>query len=625
MDFYTLVNYKWLNKTKIPDDKPIWSQFNILTYQNLLKIKELIKNTDNQNIKILYEQGINIRNQGINIRNQGINIRNQDIRNQNKDISFYLNKIDKIQSIEELLNNMFKFQYAFSLNTPLNLDISSDLNNSKINILHISTGGLGLPSRDYYFKENKKEIVTLYKKFMIKYSQLFNLNLNTEKIFMLEELIAEKTYSKTEERDPYLINNPRNYDEILHDYPKLKDLLKYFKLNPDSKINIINPKFVKKICELLEPTLLIIWKDYMKWLLILNVHSYLENNIELCYLDFYDNVLKGKKKIEPAWELSLNNVCNHLNQEIGLMYANQYFKNEVKEYISIMIEYIRNIVLKRLSISDILSESSRNTAIIKLKNMKVKIGKPSDKGLLDYSKLKLSYDNSYLTNNILCIKYNNNINFNKLYKERNVEEWFKGAWEVNAYYSPSLNEIVFPAGILQKPFFDINNSVYENFGGIGMIIGHEIIHGFDDQGRLFDENGNLRMWWTPQDNMKYEEKIKVLAEQYSNYKIEGEYINTQLTQGENIADLGGLTFSLEALTQYLKDHNIKEDNEKYKDFFKSYARIWASKIRPEFLKQKLLIDPHSPPIFRVNGILRNIDKFYQVFNIKEKEKICEIW
>jgi putative endopeptidase len=264
-----------------------------------------------------------------------------------------------------------------------------------------------------------------------------------------------------------------------------------------------------------------------------------------------------------------------------------------------------------------MSEKTKEYALKKLKTMNIKIGYP--KIIKNYDNLKLSFNNSYLTNNILCIRYNNKINFKKLYKPIDKNEWFMNAFEVNAYYSPLYNEIVFPAGILQNPFFDVNNSIYENFGGIGTIIGHEIIHGFDDKGRLFDYKGNLKPWWTDEDNEKYKTKVKILQDQFSNYKINGQSVNGELTLGENIADLGGVTFALLALKDYLKDNNMTENKDDYKLFFKKYAENWATKIRDELMKIKLLNDPHSPSIFRVNGILRNIDKFYETYDIKEND------
>tara|TARA_A100001015_G_C14885053_1_gene670039 strand:- start:361 stop:1158 length:798 start_codon:yes stop_codon:yes gene_type:complete len=265
--------------------------------------------------------------------------------------------------------------------------------------------------------------------------------------------------------------------------------------------------------------------------------------------------------------------------------------------------------------------------------MKVKIGYPEK--WKDYNLLNINSTSSYFVNNLRCNNFEFMYNMRELYQPKDLSKWFMAPHMVNAYYSPSFNEIVFPAGILQSPFYDQDRDISENFGAIGCVIGHEMTHGFDDQGKKYDSCGNLNIWWTDNDSKKYEAKSKNLISQFENYEIEGERVKGKLTLGENIADLGGVSISLKALERYFKKNNLKDVNmldNKKKLFFESYARMWRCKTRKEEILKRIISDPHSPPIFRVNGILGNIDDFYKIYKIKKKhglwiddDKRTSIW
>tara|TARA_Y100000589_G_scaffold325326_1_gene363055 strand:- start:401 stop:1246 length:846 start_codon:yes stop_codon:yes gene_type:complete len=266
---------------------------------------------------------------------------------------------------------------------------------------------------------------------------------------------------------------------------------------------------------------------------------------------------------------------------------------------------------------------TKKKAVEKLEKMKVKIGYP-DKPK-DYSKLVLSLKDNYFDNNLKCLKFNEDLGWDKLYREKDLGEWFMHPHMVNAYFSPTYNEIVFPAGILQNPFFDENFDAALNFGGIGSVIGHEITHGFDDQGRKFDFKGNLNDWWTEDDAKQYVKKTSKLRDQYSKYVIEGKNLNGELTLGENIADLGGVSISYHSMSKYLKDNmnesKVLEGFTPQQRFFLNYAKIWRCNTRTKEILNRLVTDPHSPPEFRVNGVVTNLVEFYKAFGVKETDKL----
>ena len=601
-DFYNFVNKDWIQNNPIPNDKSKWNQFDKLSENNFLKIKKNIENLNiDNNLYILYNQFLI-----------------KDAELSKTLINSYLNEIDNFTNILDLWKYIINLSFYLNLDLPLNFNIQSNLNISENNSFYIYTGGLGLPNRDYYFKQNYKLDKDDYKNFIKEYSKLFNLTLDPEIIVLFEEKLAEKTYTNSQEKDPYLINNSRTIEEINNDYSNLlfiNYIFEYYNKIPNIII-VTNPNFLKNINDICTNIYLNSWKLYFKWKLILSIYSYIDFKIEETYLSFYNFKLKGEKLFEPLWMRSLQTVNSLLGQEIGILYKNKYFDDKNINIVKNIFDDIKKSIKISLIENDWLCKPTKTKAILKLDKMSIKIGYPSDLGLKNYKNLKLDKNKNYLINIMNTIKYNNDLLFEMINTKRNSYLWFMNSHDINAYYSPSFNEIVIPAGILQKPFFynDKNKHGY-NFGGIGMIIGHEIIHGFDDKGKLFDENGNLNNWWNKYDIIKYNTKVQALKNQFSSYSFMNEIINTDLTIGENIADLGGLKFSLNALEKNIIMYDDITKTTIFKNFFYNYANIWASNIRKEKLKQNILIDSHSPALLRVNGILKNIDKFYEIYNI----------
>lgn len=617
-DFYLSVNDEWLNQTEIPNDEKRWSNFNILAESNKEKVKELVndsissENNDFRKLGILYHQGINMENRN---------------KNSEVDLSYFINRVKNAKSNNELIEIMYSEFIVNQFESPLSVYAYSDFNNSNFNILHVSADGLGLPDRDYYFLEDKENIRNEYKKFISKYSSLFGIELNVEGVFNFEKQLAKYHYTKTQARDPNLRNNPTNLESFNKEYPNLQlnKLFEYFNLekNNDSKINVSNPSYLKYLNNIISTFSLDVLKSYFLWMFMLSIGNIVDEYKEKLMFDFYENFLSGTPNMKVLWKRCLGKVSEQLGKLVGRVYVHKYFTEEKKKNVENMVHFIKNELRNRLQNNDWMEQSTKEKAVLKLDKMNVKIGYP-DKWR-NYDLLEINPNSSYFVNNLRCNHFEFRYNMGELYKPKDLSKWFMPPHMVNAYYSPSFNEIVFPAGILQSPFFDSNRDISENFGAIGSIIGHEMTHGFDDQGKKFDGDGNLNEWWTNNDTKKYEEKSKHLEEQFSNYEIEGKRLNGKLTLGENIADLGGVSISLKALELYFKQNELTDPviiNHKKKLFFESYTKMWRCKCRKEETLKRIISDPHSPPIFRVNGILGNIDDFCHLYKIR---KIHSLW
>lgn len=614
-DFYLWVNEDWKINNKIPDDYHRWGSFNILAEENKIKIKSILEgsyseNSPYQKFKILYNQGLDIKS-----------------RENLDEVYKYLIKIKYCRDLDELMKLMINYQVFFHTNNPVIYNIYSDLNNSEMNILHLYTGGLGLPDRDYYFIDSKLKERTAYKIFLKEYSSLFNLSLDINSIYEIEETLARVTYSNVQKRDPELQNNPTDLLTILNTYPQFKFLeYLFFKIKKQpGKINLTNPNFFMKLNNMYtnkDKYTLQMWKDYFSMHFLLSIDGYVSEKIEQVYFNFYSKVLSGVIKMKPLWKRTLSNIDRKLGFLVGKCFIEKHFNEQSKTSVLKMIKYIRKELNNRIELLDWMDASTKLKAKEKLNSMLVKVGYP-DKWRV--YKADIKKENSYLKNNILCNIDTAHYEFSKLYNTIDKTEWGMNPHKVNAYYSPSNNEIVFPAGILQPPFFSEKYDVGLNYGGIGTIIGHEITHGFDDEGCKYDAKGNLNNWWSKDDYNKYKEKTELIKEQFNKFRIENEFINGELTLGENLADLGGLTIALESLKKYLlensSENKLIEGLTPIQRVFINYSRIWRANTRPEQIKKDILTDPHSPPEFRVNGILRNIDDFYTEFGIKEDSKL----
>lgn len=601
-DFFLHVNNHWINNNEIPDDKTVWTAFDELHEENYKKIKELLYTQTNEpdfnKVLILHKQALNHPNY------VPVDV---------------INKIKNSKTMEELRRIITDVFSLYNIIHAHNFNVSSNMNDSKTNILHIYSSGLGLPDRDYYFTENRSTIVIQYKEFMTRYMNLFKeyTEFDTENVFNVEKYLAEYTYTNVQKRDATIQNNIYDMQALSIVCNELYQDISYFfqqiniQINKSNIVNITNPKFTVAYYTLLNNIDLETMKQYFIYLYLRKMGTYISSDAEDILFNFYGKILSGAKTIKPLWKRAINVVENNMSMILGKMYVERYFNEIKKKRMLTLVSYIMDEFRDRLITNEWMTDSTKTKALEKLNKMNIKVGYP-DKWI-DYSDLDISETNNYFENILECFRIDFLLEVKDIYKDVDKTKWFMSPYEINAYYSPEFNEIVFPAGILQEPFF--GDDMAKNFGGIGCIVGHEITHGFDDMGRMFDADGNLKDWWHEDDSIKYKEKTDVLRDMYDNLTIEGEKVNGNLTLGENIADLGGVEISFTAMRNYFK-------SKKYDSlFFYNYANIWRCKIRREEVIKRLMSDPHSPACFRVNIILSNIDAFYDTFNINSDNNL----
>lgn len=602
-DFYGYINHEWLQSNPIPSEYTKWGNFHVLHERNQERLKEMLEQNpvseEQKKLNILWKKGLN-----------------KDELNSNAHLGIF--KFDT-RDLNQMIITWMTYNLAFLFDA----EAYTDLKDSNRNILYLDVMGLGLPDRDYYLNEKMKDKQDLYKGFLEKFLRHFNINCDYNEIYSFEETVAKIKLAKADRRDPNKLYNLHTYDELISKYPGIPWSLLFstFKFPTNDKIVVTEPQYFEFLSKFIldcyqnEKQMEFI-KNYYAYKLAKVASPYLDDVTYGIYFDFYGRQLMGQKEPKQRWKRVLTVVDGILGEVLSKAYVQKYFSEDHKVSCKNMIQEICKTYEERIKQLDWMSDETKEKALSKLSKFNVKIGYP-DKWT-DFSKLEIKEELSYFENILESMKWELNHNLEKLYKPVDKLKWHMNAHDINAYYSPSMNEIVFPAGILQEPFYSINQSISENLGGIGAVIGHEMTHGFDDKGRLYDLNGNLNDWWTKEDASKFEERSKKLHDLFASYEYFGINVNGKLTLGENIADLGGLTFSLKTLERLVPEKDIKEETRK---LFVQWARIWRCNITDDTLKNQLLTDPHSPTQLRVNAILPNFDEFYEIFDIKEGDKM----
>ncbi len=624
-DFFGYVNGNWVANTEIPGDQGRWGSFNELREFNNDVVMDVLKRAAESG---KYKEGTD-QKKASDFFSVGMDSLLAESTG-TKPIQKYLQQIKDIQNTEDLQKFM-SLQQMYGGGAFFNFAVFQDLKQSSIMTTYLAQGGLGLPDRDYYTKEDSKSIETRekYEAFVAKMFGLVaendeeNAAKNAATVMAIETQLAEASMTNVEQRNIPALYNKMSITEVAELAPSFNwnTYLKDMGANGVDTLIVMQPKFIAEFENIVTNTPMEDWKVYLQWTIVNGTANFLNNEVVKTNFDFYGTELRGTKEMRPRWKRVLGTTNGFMGESIGKLYVDDAFPPEAKESAIEMVEYIKKAYAARIKNLDWMTDSTKEQALAKLATFTVKIGYP-DKWK-DYSKLEVKNggeDASYIDNVFNASKFQFERNLNKLGKPVDKTEWGMNPQTVNAYYNPLQNEIVFPAGILQAPFYNYKADAAVNFGGIGAVIGHEISHGFDDQGSRFDPEGNMKNWWSEEDSKNFKERNEKLIAQFDAYEpLDSVYVNGKFTLGENIGDLGGINAAYDGLQLYMADQGRPKDIDGLtaeQRFFISWATIWRIKYRDETLRTQVNTDPHSPGMYRANGPLQNLPAFYEAFNVK---------
>ncbi len=631
-NFAMYVNGTWMKTAKIPADKSSYGAFDMLYDQSQKDVKAIIEEaakgnnaegTDEQKIGDYYASFMDRKGRDA----KGI-----------APIQPELKAIDAIASYDDLAAYFGKANRA-GVSIPFSVSVMSDFKDPTKHTLITWQGGLGLPEREYYLSNDAKmtEIRQKYVAHIEKMFQLTNMPNpaeNAAKIMALETALASQQMKKEDTRDIVKLYNVYAVKDLKTLMPDFNwtAMLKNAGVDREKKLVVTQVDYTKNLNNLIKNTPIDTWKTYLKWGVINGSAGLLTTALDKQNFEFYGKNLYGTESQQEDWKRAVEMVNGGLGEVVGKVYVKKHFSPEAKERMTQMVKNLLKAYAESIKTLDWMSAATKKEALKKVDNFMIKIGYP-DKWR-DYSALKIVKNDLY-GNATRATEFEYNRNLAKLGKPVDRAEWGMNPQTVNAYYNPSLNEIVFPAAILKPPFFDLNADDAVNYGGIGAVIGHEIGHGFDDQGSAFDGTGTMKNWWTPQDLAAFKKRTSALVEQYNSFKAFPDLnVNGAFTLGENIGDLGGLSIAIKAYKATLngKEAPVMDGFTGMQRVFLGWGQVWAEKIREEALRSQIAGDPHSPALFRVNGTVRNIPEFYEAFNIKPTdslylapEKRVKIW
>ena len=605
--FYESVNGEWIKNTIIPQEYSTWGTFSELQAKTQEKLKKILDNTVDENLSYYWKKGLNTRERDI----QGL-----------KPLHILFDKIDDISNIESLLVKLHNmgFQIGFSWSNTQNPE------NPKSLIGDFYPSSLGLPNKHYYMDMKYKDVFNDYRKFLkLVFHKLELPESELNDFLNLEYKLAKIRLSPEEGREPknriYIQNSLKNIESPI--WRKMSEILPGMKC---CKWNISDKKYFDEISNEFNNTPLKIWKTYSKVKIALAMSSFLPEEWQRLTFSFYGEKLKGQKKPKEIWKRLISILPERIGDRLAWHYCQENINKKDIAIITNMIHNIQDTFIERLDKNDWMTDKTKKEAIKKIKKLSFLIGHP--KKWLDVDDLMTSItDGEYGENisffdiNLRVLKYEKDEEWNKIGRDVNYDKWSMFPYTVNAYYSPLKNQMVFPAAILQKPFYQ-DGDVISNYGGIGTVIAHEMTHALDDSGKNFNYEGKFINWWTEKDSKNFENKTKELVKQFNSYKIDGINLNGELTKGENVADLGGVAIALNAL-----ENELKIDKKELKQFFKAYAVTERRKTKKEYNAYLISNDPHAPSKFRVDGILPNIDGFEKAYPeySENKNKKISIW
>jgi putative endopeptidase len=625
-DLFLHVNGRWLLSTEIPSDKSNYGSFTALddaARDNIRAIiEESVRNPTDDNSHKVGDFYRSFMNEEL-IAEKGL-----------KPLQAQLDEIDSLSTTEDIVRYFGRVNVV-GIGSPFGFGIGTDDKNSARYLAAISQGGTTLPDRDYYLENDEKyaQARTALKAYIVRIHELARLphgDAAAENILKLETALAKAQWSRTELRDAekrYNLYEAANLKEISASVPWSA----FFESvgAPDLKeVNVMTPSFFVALETILVETPLDTWKQYCRFRLLDAAADYLTPDFVNAHFELHDRTITGVPEQQPRWKRAVDATSGAgagdfgvLGESLGQLYVQKHFPAESRRRMDELVANLMKTYEASIHKLAWMTDATREKALDKLHKMTTKIGYPDE--WRDYSGLEIRADD--LVGNMLrSAQFEHHRQLDRLDKPVDRKEWGMTPQTVNAYYNPSMNEIVFPAAILQPPFFDALADDAANYGGIGAVIGHEISHGFDDEGSKYDGDGNLQNWWTEADREAFEKLTSQLVTQFEGYEpLPGRKLNGKLTLGENIADLSGMAIAYKAYRMSLggKDGPVIDGHTSAQRFFLSWAQIWRRKYREDELIRRLVIDPHSPSSFRANGPISNLDAFYEAFSVKPGDKL----
>jgi putative endopeptidase len=631
-NFYQYAVGGWLVQNPVPASEAKWGSFSILNNENLKKLKVILEETsakqnktgsDEQLIGDMFLSAIDSNK----VNELGI-----------LPLENWLKSIDSINNADAILSILAEMRKSGS-GILFGYYVGQDEKNSEKYITNIYQGGLGLPDRDFYFPKEERGVKILeeYKNHI---KQLFLLMGNSsqqaeikmQNVLEIELQLAENSMDRVALRNPEKTYNKKTIKQLQQLTPNINwnKFMENAGLTSATEVVVGQPKYFEAISKMLKIISVDKWKNYITFHLVNDFSKYLSQDFEKNHFNFYDKILSGKQEMKPRWKRSIEIINVTLGETMGKLYVQKHFSESSKKRIGEMVENLREVYKERILQLDWMSDSTKTQALAKLEKFNKKIGYPDVWN--DYSNVEIN-KNTLLQNVINANHWQYNHMISRLNKPVDRNEWFMTPQTINAYYTANMNEVVFPAAILQPPFFNPDADDAINYGGIGAVIGHEFTHGFDDQGAKYDGNGNMNNWWSETDKIKFKERTDVLVQQFNEYQpLEGVFVNGELTLGENMADLGGLLLAYYALEKAMQTKNNTNINgfTYQQRFFLGWAQVWHINIKDEAMGQMVKTDSHSPGEYRVNGPLSNLPEFMNAWGCKEgnamvrKEKV-KIW
>lgn len=612
-DFFHYASGNWIKRHPVPNDKSHWGSFEELMEKNTLDLRNILEHcaatgTSGRERMLgdFYKSAMNTEI----IERLGF-----------EPIQEYLNKVDGISTMEESLDYVFQLNRS-GMSSIFHSFSRADKKDSSIYSIYFVQGGISLPNRDYYLSESFEEILGFFRKHVEKVFVMYGIPESdaqryAETVVSLETDFAKVSRSQTELRDAEKNYNRFSIPDLTREFPhlNLKRYLEFMGTPPVEFVVVGQPEFFSRLDTMISEDNIEKFRIHLKWTILNSAASFLFSEMDEEHFDMFSRKIRGQQEPQERWKRSVHVVDDFLGEALGEMYVREHFGQDARERMAILISDIREVFTDRLKNLDWMTDDTKKQALVKFDRFKAKIGHPEK--FRDYSSVTIKEDD-YFGNAMRAAAFEIERQTKRVGSSVDRDEWFMTPPTINAYFSPPDNEIVFPAGILQPPFFDVTADDAVNYGAIGAVISHEITHGYDDQGRRYDENGNLRDWWHQEDRNNFLKRTKEVVDLYNSLEIlPGLHVNGELTLGENIADFGGVSIAYEALQRHLrKNPHLRKDTDGYSPeqrFFISWAQLWRENIREQEARMRASVDTHSPNRFRAVVPVFNHPNFEEAF------------